>query len=112
MNLLPPGRIDGNKNNTNNGEYLLISTGQQNNGILKYVDQYEYDGTVHKYITVAMYGSAGSSFYQPYKFIVNHNVRVLEINHNITINPYLIALVMNNILIKKYSYTNGLTVNK
>ena len=112
MNLLPPGRIDGNKNNTNNGEYLLISTGQQNNGILKYVDQYEYDGTVHKYITVAMYGSAGSSFYQPYKFIVNHNVRVLEINNNITINPYLIALVMNNILIKKYSYTNGLAINK
>lgn len=111
MNLLPIKNA-GNKGNTNDGEYLLISTGQQNNGLLKYVDKYEYDGTIHKYITVAMTGSSGSSFYQPFKFLTSDRVRVLEIKEDVNINPHLIALMMNNSLIKKYSYSNGLSINK
>lgn len=111
MNLLPIKNA-GNKGNTNDGEYLLISTGQQNQGLLKYVDKYEYDGTTHKYITVAMTGSSGSSFYQPFKFLTSDRVRVLEIKEDVNINPHLIALVMNKTLSESYSYSNGLSVIK
>ena len=111
FNLLPPGKIDGNKNNTNAGKYSLISTGQQNNGLLKYVDIYEYDGESNNYLTIAMYGSTGSCFYQKCKFIVNHNVRVLEPKSDST-NCHIWAMMINYCLTQKYSYSRGLSINK
>ena len=111
FNLLPFGKIDGNKNNTNIGKYSLISTGQQNNGLLKYVDIYEYDGESNNYLTIAMYGSTGSCFYQKCKFIVNHNVRVLEPKSDST-NCHIWAMMINYCLTQKYSYSRGLSINK
>ncbi len=111
MDLLPNRKLIGNKE-TPKGQYPLISTGQNNHGIIKYVNEYEYDGENHKYITCAMTGSSGSSFYQPFKFMVTDRVRVLEIKKDIDINPHLISLIMNYSLINKYSYTNGLSINK
>ena len=66
MDLLPNRKLIGNKE-TPKGPYPLISTAQFNYGIIKYVNNYEYDGENHKYITCAMTGSSGSSFYQPFK---------------------------------------------
>ena len=111
FNLLPPGKIDGNKNNTNIGKYSLISTGQQNHGLLKYVDTYEYDGESNNYLTIAMYGSTGSCFYQKCKFIVNHNVRVLEPKSDST-DCHIWAMMINYCLTQKYSYSRGLSINK
>ncbi len=111
MDLLPNRKLIGNKE-TPKGQYPLISTGQNNHGIIRYVNEYEYDGENHKYITCAMTGSSGSSFYQPFKFMVTDRVRVLEIKKDIDINPHLISLIMNYSLINKYSYTNGLSINK
>ena len=111
MDLLPNRKLIGNKE-TPKGQYPLISTGQNNHGIIRYINNYEYDGENHKYITCAMTGSSGSSFYQPFKFMVTDRVRVLEIKKDIDINPHLISLIMNYSLINKYSYTNGLTIDK
>ena len=111
MDLLPNRKLIGNKE-TPKGQYPLISTGQNNHGIIRYVNNYEYDGENNKYITCAMTGSSGSSFYQPFKFMVTDRVRVLEIKKDIDINPHLISLMMNHLLTGKYSYTNGLTIDK
>ena len=111
MDLLPNRKLIGSKE-TPKGQYPLISTGQNNHGIIRYINNYEYDGENHKYITCAMTGSSGSSFYQPFKFMVTDRVRVLEIKKDIDINPHLISLIMNYSLINKYSYTNGLTIDK
>ena len=111
MDLLPNRKLIGNKE-TPKGQYPLVSTGQNNHGIIRYVNNYEYDGENNKYITCAMTGSSGSSFYQPFKFMVTDRVRVLEIKKDIDINPHLISLIMNHLLISKYSYTNGLTIDK
>ncbi len=111
MDLLPNRKLIGSKE-TPKGQYPLISTGQNNHGIIRYVNNYEYDGENHKYITCAMTGSSGSSFYQPFKFMVTDRVRVLEIKKDIDINPHLISLIMNHLLTGKYSYTNGLTIDK
>ena len=111
MNLLPNRKLIGNKE-TPKGQYPLVSTGQNNHGIIRYVNEYEYDGENNKYITCAMTGSSGSSFYQPFKFMVTDRVRVLEIKKDIVINPHLISLIMNHLLTSKYSYTNGLSINK
>ena len=111
--LLPPGKIDGNKRNTEEGIYNLVSTGQQNNGIIKNVNVYEYDGEANQYLTVAMYGTTGSTFYQKNKFIVNHNVRVLKPKHKMKEEEInLFALMINYYLTKKYSYSNGLSISK
>ena len=111
MDLLPNRKLIGSKE-TPKGQYPLISTGQNNHGIIRYINNYEYDGENHRYITCAMTGSSGSSFYQPFKFMVTDRVRVLEIKKDIDINPHLISLIMNYSLINKYSYTNGLTIDK
>ena len=111
MDLLPNRKLIGNKE-TPKGQYPLVSTGQNNHGIIRYVNNYEYDGENNKYITCAMTGSSGSSFYQPFKFMVTDRVRVLEIKKDIDINPHLISLMMNHLLTGKYSYTNGLTIDK
>ena len=112
FNLLPPGKIDGNKGNTKEGPYCLISTGQYNNGIIKYVEQYEYDGENNDYLTIAMYGTTGSCFYQKCKFIVNHNVRVLQPKENNKISLHIWAMMINYYLTQKYSYSNGLSIDK
>ena len=98
--------------NSKDGEYPLISYKSVNNGILKYIDTYKYDGINHKYITVARNGSVGYSFYRPYKFNTTANVYVLEIKNEIDIDPTIISLILTNILSKKYSYTNKLTKDK
>ena len=98
--------------NSKDGEYPLISSKSVNNGILKYIDTYKYDGINHKYITVARNGSVGYSFYQPYKFNTTADVCVLEIKNEIDIDPTIISLILTNILSKKYSYTNKLTKDK
>ena len=113
FDLLPPGKIDGNKRNTEEGIYNLVSTGQQNNGIIKNVNVYEYDGEANQYLTVAMYGTTGSTFYQKNKFIVNHNVRVLKPKNKMKEEEInLFALMINYYLTKKYSYSNGLSISK
>ena len=113
FDLLPPGKIDGNKRNTEEGIYNLVSTGQQNNGIIKNVNVYEYDGETNQYLTVAMYGTTGSTFYQKNKFIVNHNVRVLKPKNKMKEEEInLFALMINYYLTKKYSYSNGLSISK
>ena len=44
--------------------------------------------------------------------MVTDRVRVLEIKESVNFDPKLIALIMNHLLTKRYSYTNGLSINK
>ena len=104
---------DINQNTYPEGKYPLISSGQSNNGIVKYIDHYDYDGETNDYLTVATVGTAGSTFYQQSKFTVsNHKIFVLTPKNGIKIDCKLMALMMNYYLTKKYSYSNGISIKK
>ena len=104
---------DINQNTYPEGKYPLISSGQSNNGIVKYIDHYDYDGETNDYLTVATVGTAGSTFYQKSKFTVStHKIFVLTPKSGIKIDCKLMALMMNYYLTKKYSYSNGISIKK
>ena len=104
---------DINQNTYPEGKYPLISSGQSNNGIVKYIDHYDYDGEANDYLTVATVGTTGSTFYQKSKFTVStHKIFVLTPKNGIKIDCKLMALMMNYYLTKKYSYSNGISIKK
>ena len=104
---------DINQNTYPEGKYPLISSGQSNNGIVKYIDHYDYDGEANDYLTVATVGTTGSTFYQQSKFTVStHKIFVLTPKNGIKIDCKLMALMMNYYLTKKYSYSNGISIKK
>ena len=104
---------DINQNTYPEGKYPLISSGQSNNGIVKYIDHYDYDGETNDYLTVATVGTTGSTFYQQSKFTVsNHKIFILTPKNGIKFDCKLMALMMNYYLTKKYSYSNGISIKK
>ena len=96
-------------NQSNNGIYPLITRSGENNGITKYINDYSVESG---YFTIAPSGSTGHCFYHPYPVAVDGLLKILKLNESVNINPHLIALLITYNLTKKYSYTNGLTINK
>ena len=97
-------------NQSNNGVYPLITRSGENNGITKYINDYSVESG---YFTIAPSGgSTGHCFYHPYPVAVDGLLKILKLNESVNINPHLIALLITYNLTKKYSYTNGLTINK
>ena len=96
-------------NQSNNGLYPLITRSGENNGITKYINDYSVESG---YFTIAPSGSTGHCFYHPYPVAVDGLLKILKLNESVNINPHLIALLITYNLTKKYSYTNGLTINK
>lgn len=65
--------------NTNTGPYPLISSSGENNGVVKYIDQYTMEPTDGKeVITLARNGTVGACFRHTYKFGTTQDVVVLE----------------------------------
>ena len=91
------------------GEYPLITRSNNNNGISKFINDYSFDG---EYITIAPSGSTGSCFYHSGKFAVDGQIKTFKSKDNNNIDLNIWALMINYYLTKKYSYTNGLTINK
>lgn len=91
------------------GKYPLISTSSHNNGIIKYVNEYDFDGT---YVTVTFNGSVGSCFVQRGKFILGHGqVIALKLKPEYSylekcLNSLAFAMTMEFKM--KYSYCNKL----
>ena len=95
--------------NSEDGEYPLITRSALNNGITKYINDYSLDG---EYLTIAPSGSSGSTFYHNGKIAVDKMLKVLKLKKDKDLDLKLFALMANYYLTKKYNYNNGLTEEK
>ena len=98
-----------NKDTYPNGEYPLISAGAENEGIIKYINHYDYDG---EYLTVARSGTAGATFYRNDKFSICTACKLLKPLPNNKLDLKLIALILNEQLMRKYNYNNTIVNHK
>ena len=89
------------------GEYPLISSSKVNNGICKFINTYSIEGD---FISVAIGGSVGYSFYQSNKFSITSDIILLRPLKEI--DYCLMAILLTDHLHSKYSYTNELTNQK
>ena len=94
-----------------NGSYPFVSCSGHNNGIIKYVNDYKYDGT---FITVATNGdaTAGTCFVQRGKFAVHPMVLVLKLKPEYQFLEEClssIAFAMTMEFRMKYSHSNVLS---
>ena len=90
------------------GIYPLITRTSKDNGITKFINDYSIDFNC---FTIAPSGSVGYCFYHEYFIGVDGIIKVFKLKET-NINPHLIAMMITNNLINKYSYTNGLTIDK
>ena len=96
------------KSTHNTGIYPLVGAGSKNNGIIKYIDHYDYDG---RYITVARTGSTGVSFCQNGKFSIDTAVKIIKPKSDST-DCHIWAMMLNYYLPQKYSYSATITNTK
>ena len=89
------------------GIYPLISSCSGNNGICKYINKYLIEGD---FISVARNGSVGSSFYQNGQISITTDIILLKPLKDI--NLHLVAMILNNYLPSRYSYSNKLSNDK
>ena len=90
------------------GIYPLITRTSKDNGITKFINDYSIDFNC---FTIAPSGSVGYCFYHEYFISVDGIIKVFKLK-DININPHLIAMIITHNLTNKYSYTNGLTIDK
>ena len=95
-------------NNSEKGIYPLITRTSEDNGITKFINDYSINFNC---FTIAPSGSVGYCFYHEYFIGVDGIIKVFKLKET-NINPHLIAMMITNNLINKYSYTNGLTIDK
>ena len=96
-------KVDGSKE----GKYPLITRSGKNNGITKFINDYSIDFNC---FTIAPSGSVGYCFYHDYPIAVDGLLKVFKPKTDI--DPKLLALIITDKLANKYSYTNGLTIDK
>ncbi|MFA5720458.1 MAG: N-6 DNA methylase [Acholeplasmataceae bacterium] len=94
--------------NTNEGNYPLISSTSKNNGVMKLIDTWDFDGY---YLTVNRTGSCGYCFVQNGKFSVTEAITLLKPKDS-KLNLHVWATLLTNKLSNKYNYTNGLSIPK
>ena len=90
------------------GIYPLITRTSKDNGITKFINDYSINFNC---FTIAPSGSVGYCFYHEYFIGVDGIIKVFKLKE-VNINPHLIAMMITNNLTNKYSYTNGLTIDK
>ena len=96
-------KVDGSKE----GKYPLITRSGKNNGITKFINDYSIDFNC---FTIAPSGSVGYCFYHDYPIAVDGILKVFKPKTDI--DPKILALIITDKLSNKYSYTNGLTIDK
>lgn len=97
------------ENELDSGIYPLISARKINNGIMRYVDNYEYDGD---YITVASQGDGGAGycFVQHDKFACGACIHVLKcINAEFIDRLDELAFIMTTTFSNEYSHAKSLS---
>ena len=95
-------------NESEKGIYPLITGTSRVNGITKFINDYSIDFNC---FTISLSGSVGYCFYHDYPIAVDEIINVFKLKE-VNINPHLIAMMITNNLTNKYSYTNGLTIDK
>ena len=90
------------------GTYPLITRTSKDNGITKFINDYSIDFNC---FTIAPSGSVGYCFYHKYFIGVDGIIKVFKLKED-NINPHLIAMIITHNLTNKYSYTNGLIIDK
>lgn len=98
-------------NETNEGKYPLISSSMYNNGIAKYINDFNYDCKDNNIISVARNGSVGYSFVQKGKIGITTDVILIKIiDKNIDLN--ILSILLTHYLTSNYNYGNKLTIDK
>lgn len=92
------------------GQYPLISTSSQNNGVVKYIDDYSYDSN-EDFLTIARVGSVGSCFIQNGKVAVTNGIIILK-PKNKDLDLSILSLILKDHLTQIYYYGNNLTDDK
>lgn len=89
------------------GCYPLVSSSGDNNGIIDYIDVYNYDGL---YVSYARSGTVGSCFVQRGKFqVLNHSTGLMQLKSDY---EYLssvleeLTFIMTTQFMKRYSYVS------
>lgn len=100
----------------NLGDIAVIAGGEQNNGILCYLDEACKTTRILKdsCITVAAYGTAGCVHYHGYKCFIDDKAIALNISNkafdNRQVNLFMVAILSQ--LQSRYSYGRGVTVDR
>ena len=89
------------------GIYPLITRTSRVNGITKFINDYSIDFNC---FTISLSGSVGYCFYHDYPIAVDGILKVFKPKTDI--DPKILALIITDKLSNKYSYTNGLTIDK
>ncbi len=87
------------------GIYPLITRTSEDNGIKKFINDYSINFNC---FTISL---VGYCFYHEYPIAVDGIIKVFKLKE-VNINPHLIAMMITHNLTNKYSYTNGLTIDK
>ena len=95
-------------NESEKGIYPLITGTSRVNGITKFINDYSINFNC---FTISPSGSVGYCFYHDYPIAVDEIIKVFKPKET-NINPHLIAMMITHNLTNKYSYTNGLTIDK
>jgi len=87
----------------------LISSTSLNNGYIKFINDFSYNGEC---LSIARNGSVGSCFYQFEKIGITTDIILLKSKENNNISLHIWAMLLNYYLPKKYSYSNKLSKDK
>ena len=98
-------------NEMDNGDYPLISSSMFNNGITKYINDYNYDCQNNNIISIARNGSVGYCFVQTGKIGITTDIILLKIIDE-TIDKYILSILLTYYLTSRYNYGNKLTIDK
>ena len=94
-------------NDAKEGPYSLISATSQNNGVIKHIDSYKFEGDL---ITVSIDGSIGYTFIQHGKFNTTSHIHVLR--PLFKDNLEIICAIMTLKFSKKYNWPESFTKDK
>ena len=99
-------------NQTEDGEYPLISSTSLNNGITKYINDYSIE--LNECLTISRNGSVGYCFYQTGKFGITTDIIIIKLKENLNLNLdlKLFSVLTTYYLTKKYNYSNKISIDK
>lgn len=104
------GKLKANGNES--GPYSLVSTSNSNNGIIEYINKFEFDSEDGHYYTVAGNGDCGICFLQEGKFSATTDVHILKLKteYEYFTQKELIALayIMSEDLRRRYNWNDKL----
>ena len=107
LNYVSKGKIK-NLQECESGIYPVISCSVVNNGYIKHINTYDYDGL---YVTISGNGSAGTCFVQKGKFSASTDVHVLKLKDEYKYLESclgLLAYIMTNKFMHIYNYSTKL----